>query len=184
MNSLEGHFLIAMPGMRDPNFSEAVTFLCKHNDDGALGIVINRDSGMSLGEVFEQLGFDSDDNAPDSETVLSGGPVQPDRGFVLHQSDDPFESTVDPAAAVKVTVSQDILRRMAGGRGPAPAVVALGYAGWDAGQLEAEIAANAWLSAPADPSIIFATPLEDRWQAAAALLGIDIRNVTSYSGHA
>jgi putative transcriptional regulator len=155
MNSLEGHFLIAMPGMSDPNFSEAVTFLCKHNDDGALGIVVNRAADMRLGDIFAQLGLECRDRAVCDQAVLSGGPVQPDRGFVMHQSEASFESTVDP-----------------------------GYAGWDAGQLEAELAANAWLSAPANADIIFATPVADRWRAAAALLGIDIRNVSSYPGHA
>lgn len=173
-----------MPGMSDPNFSEAVTFLCKHNDDGALGIVVNRAADMRLGDIFAQLGLECGDAAVCDQAVLSGGPVQPDRGFVMHQSETSFESTVDPGAEVKVTVSQDILRQMAAGDGPAPAVVALGYAGWDAGQLEAELAANAWLSAPANADIIFATPVADRWRAAAALLGIDIRNVSSYPGHA
>jgi putative transcriptional regulator len=184
MNSLEGHFLIAMPGMRDPNFNAVVAYLCRHNDEGALGIVINREAGMNLGEIFDQLDFDCTDGVTMAQPVLSGGPVQTDRGFVMHQSSEAFESTVDPDADVKVTVSQDILRHMAAGKGPTPAVVALGYAGWDAGQLESELAGNAWLSAPADPDIIFSTPVADRWRAAAALLGIDIRNVPSYSGHA
>ena len=184
MNSLEGHFLIAMPGMRDPNFSEAVTFLCRHSDDGALGIIINRESDMRLKDVFDQLGFGPADADVADQRVMSGGPVQTDRGFVMHRSDTAFESTIDPEAVVKVTVSQDILRQMAEGGGPDPAVVALGYAGWDAGQLESELAANAWLSAPADPDVIFATPVADRWRAAASLLGIDIRDVTSYSGRA
>ena len=173
-----------MPGMSDPNFSEAVTYLCRHSEEGALGIVVNRRADMNLGDVFEQLGFSCQDTEVLDQSVLSGGPVQPDRGFVMHQSDVAYDSTVDPEATVKVTVSQDILQGMAAGNGPSPAAVALGYAGWDAGQLETELAANAWLSAPADPSIIFATPVADRWRAAAALLGVDIRNVTSYSGNA
>ena len=115
---------------------------------------------------------------------MSGGPVQPDRGFVLHQSDQSFESTVDPEAEVKVTVSQDVLRAIAQGVGPKPALVALGYAGWSGGQLEAEIAANAWLHAPATASVLFDTPIANRWRAAAGLLGVDILQVTSYAGHA
>ena len=184
MKSLEGQFLIAMPGMEDPNFSEAVAYLCKHNEDGALGIVINREADMKVGDIFAQLGFEVANDAAGEQQVMSGGPVHQDRGFVMHQSDQPFESTVDPDAEVKVTVSQDILRDIAGGSGPAPVLVALGYAGWEAGQLEAELAANAWLSTPADPAIIFDTPVPERWRAAAALLGIDIRNVASYAGHA
>jgi putative transcriptional regulator len=184
MNTLEGQFLIAMPGMRDPNFSETVAFLCKHNAEGALGIIINRKADMDLSEIFTQLGFSVSDNTNAAQPVMSGGPVQPDRGFVIHRSAAEFESTVDPDADVKVTVSQDILKNIATGDGPAPVLVALGYAGWEPGQLEAELAANAWLSAPADPAIIFETPVAERWRAAAALLGIDIRNVASYAGHA
>jgi putative transcriptional regulator len=115
---------------------------------------------------------------------MNGGPVEPDRGFVLHQSAAAYDSTVDPEAPLKVTVSQDILKAIARGDGPKPALIALGYAGWSGGQLEAEIGANAWLHAPADASILFGTPIENRWQAAAGLIGIDIRQVTSYAGHA
>jgi putative transcriptional regulator len=184
MESLEGHFLIAMPGMGDPNFSEAVTFICKHNEEGALGIVVNRASGMQLSEIFSQLALDVGSGQAADQLVMNGGPVQPDRGFVLHQSDQDFDSTVNPAAPVKVTVSQDILKTMAQGDGPTPALVALGYAGWKPGQLESELAANAWLSALADPAIIFSTPINERWTAAAALLGVDIRQLTNYAGHA
>jgi putative transcriptional regulator len=184
MNTLEGHFLIAMPGMGDPNFSETVAFLCKHSDEGALGIIVNRESDMKLSEVFGQMGLEVGQSDVASQHVMQGGPVQQDRGFVVHLSIDEFESTVDPAAKIKVTVSQDIMKNLALGTGPSPALVALGYAGWDPGQLESELAGNAWLSAPADPDVIFSTPVADRWRAAAALLGIDIRNVASYSGHA
>lgn len=184
MESLEGHFLIAMPGMGDPNFNGTVAFICKHNDEGALGIIVNRPSDMQLREVFDQLSLEIKSDVATDQPVMNGGPVQPDRGFVLHQSAREFDSTVDPGAEVKVTVSQDILRDMALGEGPAPALVALGYAGWSSGQLESELAANAWLSTPADAAIIFSTPIEQRWQAAAALLGVDIRQVTSYAGHA
>ena len=185
MSSLEGQLLIAMPGMSDPNFSETVTFVCKHDSDGAIGIVVNRPSEMSLGEVCAQLKFDTRIEGEDAEQpIMNGGPVNPDRGFVLHQSEAEFDSTFDPDAEVKVTVSQDILRAIARGEGPKPALVALGYAGWASGQLESEIAANAWLSVPTSPSILFNTPIEQRWQAAAGLLGVDIRQVTSYAGHA
>jgi putative transcriptional regulator len=184
MRSLRGHFLIAMPAMGDPNFNGTVTYLCKHDDQGALGIVINRPTDMLLGEVFKQLSFDLDSPELGQQAVLSGGPVQPDRGFVLHQSDQEFESTIDPAAPIKITVSQDILASIAAGSGPKPALIALGYAGWDAGQLESELAANAWLSAPADAEIVFNTPPEQRWPAAANLLGIDIHQIANYAGHA
>jgi putative transcriptional regulator len=184
MGSLQDHFLIAMPAMGDPNFNETVAYICKHDDEGALGIVINRPTTMTVKEIFKQYALDdaADDQA--DMPVLSGGPMQPDRGFVLHQSDAEFDSTLDPEASIKVTASQDILIRMAGGGGPSPVLVALGYAGWSAGQLESELAANAWLSAKADPVIVFDTPYEQRWQAAASLIGVDIRQITSYSGHA
>ena len=184
MGSLQGQFLIAMPAMGDPNFHETVTFICKHDDEGAVGIVINRPSEMTVREVFDQLALESDTAADADLPVMNGGPVQTDLGFVLHQSDAVYEATIDPDAEIKVTRSQDILRDMAGGKGPKPAVIALGYAGWGSGQLEAELSANAWLSAPADPAILFDTPVEQRWQAAAALLGVDIRQVTNYAGHA
>lgn len=184
MRSLEGQFLIAMPGMGDPNFAETVAYICKHDEEGALGIIINRPTEMTLAEIFSQLSLEIGDGSQAEQLVLSGGPVQPDRGFVLHQSEQGFDSTVDPAAEVKVTVSQDILTTMAQGNGPSPTLVALGYAGWASGQLESELGANAWLSTPADPAIIFSTPYEQRWKAAAALLGIDIQQMTSYAGHA
>ena len=184
MGSLQDHFLIAMPAMGDPNFSETVAYICKHDDEGALGIVINRPTTMTVNEIFKQYALDDVDEDQAEKRVLSGGPMQPDRGFVLHRSDAEFDSTFDPNASIKVTASQDILIRMAGGGGPSPAVVALGYAGWSAGQLESELAANAWLSARADPSIVFDTPYEQRWRAAASLIGVDIHQITSYSGHA
>jgi putative transcriptional regulator len=184
MSSLEGQLLIAMPGMADPNFSETVTYVFKHDENGAIGIIINRPSDMSVGEVFRQLKLEANLGDDATQPIMNGGPVQPDRGFVLHQSEHPFDSTVDSAARIKVTVSQDILQAIARGEGPAQSLIALGYAGWSSGQLEAEIAANAWLSVPGDPAIVFETPIEARWRAAAALLGVDILQVTSYAGHA
>ncbi len=184
MSSLEGQLLIAMPGMADPNFNETVTYICKHDADGAIGIVVNRASDMTLGEICEQLSLEGELGEAANQLIMNGGPVHTDRGFVLHQSDQAFDSTFDADAEVKVTVSQDILKSIARGDGPEPALVALGYAGWGSGQLESEIAANAWLSVPAAPAILFDTPIDERWQAAAALIGIDIRQVTSYAGHA
>ena len=184
MSTLQDHFLIAMPAMGDPNFDGTVTYLCKHNDEGALGIVINRVLDMRVADIFEQLDLEVVDERQAERPALAGGPVQPSTGFVLHQDDRAFESTLDSGAAVKVTISQDVLQSMAAGDGPWPALVALGYAGWEAGQLEAEIAANAWLSVPADPSLIFDTPFDQRWAAAAGLLGVNISQLTSYAGHA
>ena len=185
MRTLQNHFLIAMPSMGDPNFEGTVTYLCKHSTKGALGIIINRPLEMQVSEVFRQLSFDVVDNKQANRRVLGGGPVQPGTGFVLHRSDQNYESTLDSnGAEIKVTVSKDILSAMAQGQGPKPAVVALGYAGWESGQLESEIASNAWLSAPADAAVVFDTPFQDRWASAAALLGIDISMLSIYSGHA
>ena len=184
LRSLQDQFLIAMPAMGDPNFNETVTYICKHDDDGALGIVINRPSGMSLGQVFKQLAIEPTDPTAAERPVLAGGPVRRDMGFVLHRSAQTYESTLETAGDIKVTVSPDIVAALARGEGPEPALFALGYAGWGAGQLEAEIAANAWLSAPADGAVLFEMPFEARWAAAIALLGIDTHQITSYAGHA
>jgi putative transcriptional regulator len=184
MRSLQDHFLIAMPAMGDPNFNETVTYICRHDPEGALGIVINRAGHMTLGDVFDQLSLEGLDDDQAASLVLNGGPVRRDIGFVLHQSANVYDSTLETGGEIRVTVSQDILGAMARGDGPEPVLVALGYAGWGAGQLEAELAANAWLSAPADPSVLFDTPIEQRWAAAVALLGIATHQITSYAGHA
>lgn len=184
LRSLQDQFLIAMPAMADPNFNETVTYLCRHDEEGALGIVINRPSGMSLGQVLKQLSIEPADPRIAEAPVLAGGPVRRDMGFVLHRSRQTYESTLETGGDIRVTVSPDIVVALARGDGPDPALFALGYAGWGAGQLEAEIAANAWLSAPADATVIFETPFAARWAAAIALLGIDTHQITSYAGHA
>jgi len=170
--------------MGDPNFNETVTYICKHDEEGAMGIVINRPTDMLLSEIFRQLSLEPSDPRVGEIPVLAGGPVQRDRGFVLHRSDRRYDSTLETAGGMKITVSQDILASIARGDGPEPVLVALGYAGWDSGQLEAEIAANAWLSVPADYKVMFETPFEQRWRAAAGLLGVDIHQLASYAGHA
>lgn len=181
---LTGHLLIAMPAMTDPNFVRTVTYICEHNDEGALGIVINRPLQLDLGAVFQQLSLDSADPALTRQPVLRGGPVQTERGFVLHEPSRTWDSTVQVSDTVHLTTSQDILAAMAQGTGPRRALMALGYAGWGAGQLEAEMAANAWLSVPASPAIVFDTPFEARWSAAAGLLGINLATMSPDAGHA
>jgi putative transcriptional regulator len=182
---LHNHFLIAMPALNDPNFNGTVTYLCKHDEDGALGIIINRPLNMQVAEIFRQLSFDVVDEHQAAQAVLGGGPIQREMGFVLHQSNETYDKTLNPNnIGIKVTVSQDILNSMARGEGPQSAFVALGYAGWDPGQLEAELAANAWLSVPASPTILFDTPFDKRWEAATALLGVNISQLSSYAGHA
>jgi putative transcriptional regulator len=183
-NYLTNQFLIAMPGMDDPNFSQTVTLVCEHGERGALGIVINRPLTMDLGDVFAQLGLDASHSRVSHLHVLHGGPVQNDRGFVLHSPGQDWESTLPVSNRLHVTTSRDILDALAGGGGPEHAVIALGYAGWEAGQLEDEVARNAWLTAPVDESLLFEIPAEDRWQAAGRLLGINLLHLSSEAGHA
>lgn len=182
--SLADHFLIAMPALVDPNFARGVTLICQHDETGAMGLIINRLSDFTLGEVLKQLDLATEIVGLAEQPVLLGGPVQPDRGFVLH--DDPREwgSTLRFGNGLAVSTSRDILEAMARGDGPAHALLALGYAGWTAGQLESEIGENAWLTVPADQAIIFHTPLEGRWQAAARTLGIDLSLLADGAGHA
>lgn len=181
---LTGHLLIAMPAMTDPNFVRTVTYICEHNDEGALGIVINRPLQLDLGEIFQQLALESTDPGLERQPVMRGGPVQVERGFILHEPSQGWDSTVAVSDTVHLTTSQDILAAMARGHGPKRALMALGYAGWGAGQLETEIGANAWLSVPATPAIVFDTPFEARWAAAARLLGIDLATISPDAGHA
>jgi len=181
---LKHHFLIAMPHMADPNFAQALIYLIEHGPQGAMGLVINRPSGLTLADVLEQLRPEEPIALACHEfTVYSGGPVQSDRGFVLHPSQEQFQATL-ALGELGMSTSQDVLFAIADGHGPQQHFIALGYAGWDAGQLEAELADNAWLSCPADPHILFELPAEQRLQAAAASLGIDLRLLSSQVGHA
>lgn len=181
---LTGHLLIAMPAMQDPNFSRTVTYICEHSAEGALGIVINRPLDMDLGAIFDQLALGPPDANLARQPVLHGGPVHQERGFVLHEASGAFDSTVAVNDTIRVTTSQDILTAMAKGEGPRRAIVALGYAGWGAGQLEEEMGQNAWLSVPATSQIIFETPFDQRWREAARLLGIDLSTLSLQAGHA
>jgi len=162
-HSLAGQLLVAMPNMVDPNFEHSVTYICEHSDKGALGITINRPMDMDLGEVLEQLSLSSGPEDVRTQSVLLGGPVQRERGFVIHEADDHWEGTT----------SRDILIDLAEGRGPDRVIMALGYSGWGAGQLEEEIRQNAWLTVPASSKLVFETPLEQRWRAAAKSIGIE-----------
>lgn len=183
-SGLGNQLLIAMPGMADPNFHESVTLICEHNAEGALGIIINRPLDLTLSDLLEQLSLEAPDRATAEAPVLSGGPVAPDRGFVLHEPGARYESSVAVSDGIHLTLSRDILDAMAAGRGPGRSVVALGYAGWDAGQLEAEIRANSWLNVTATPEIVFDVPFGDRWLHATRALGIDVNNLSSDAGHA
>jgi putative transcriptional regulator len=183
-SSLTNQLLIAMPGMLDPNFSTTVTLVCEHNDDGALGIVINRPTTLMLSELFDQLAVPGAESGLAEEPVMSGGPVGIERGFVLHGASHSFESTVDVSDEIRLTLSRDIIDAMALGDGPEETLVALGYAGWEAGQLEDEMLANSWLNVPATREIVFETPFDERWNSAARTLGIDIASLPTDAGHA
>jgi len=181
---LTNHFLIAMPALADPNFFHTVTYICEHNRDGALGIVINRPLDMSLGEILSQLDCETGNSDISGRPVYMGGPVQQERGFVLHQPVGEWEATLRITDDIGITTSRDILAAIARGDGPGHSLIALGYAGWAPGQLEQEIADNAWLNGPADPEILFNLPDDRRWTAAAALLGVDLTLLSGDAGHA
>ena len=181
---LINQFLIAMPSLNDPNFSRSVTYICQHNDEGAMGIVINQPLQLTLGEVLSDLDLPTSQEDTRDRAVFLGGPVQCERGFVLHQPVGEWEATLNVSDEIGVTASRSILASIANGQGPKNSIVALGYAGWGAGQLEQEMLANSWLSGPADSDIIFHLPVEQRWQAAATLAGVDITRLSGDVGHA
>lgn len=181
---LAQQFLIAMPGMVDSNFAGSVTLLCQHNDEGAIGITINRLSDYSLGEIFSQLQLDCDDEAICNMQVLEGGPVAPDRGFVLHSPQEGYESSMAVGPEIMVTTSRDVLAAIAEGGGPDKYIIALGYAGWGGGQLEGELRENAWLSVGADSDIVFDMPVPHRFDGALGRLGIEVDRLHSDIGHA
>jgi putative transcriptional regulator len=182
--SLRDHFLIAMPALSDPNFDHSVTYICEHTSDGAMGILINRQLTLTMEEVLGQMQIEPSKKFNTSQKVHEGGPVQPEHGFVLHTPVGAWESSLQVGTDIALTSSRDILTAIAHGEGPQQYLIALGYAGWGAGQLEEELAANAWLSCPAAPHILFDLPIEERWSAAAALLGVDLNLLSSECGHA
>jgi putative transcriptional regulator len=180
----KNHFLIAMPHMADPNFAQTVTYLVDHNEHGAMGLVLNKPNGLNLADVLEQLRPEQDVPALcQSLPIYSGGPVQTDRGFVLHPQGPSFQSTLE-LGELSLSTSQDVLFAIAEGTGPDKYLITLGYAGWDAGQLDAELIENTWLTCPADASIIFDLPYDQRLNASAARLGINLSLLTSQAGHA
>lgn len=183
-NSFTSHLLIAMPALADPNFAQTVTLICEHSDKGALGIVLNKPLPMRLEDVLTQMSLETRDPAIAAQAVLRGGPVHGDRGFVLHRPGGQWDSSHRVSDLVQVTTSRDVLAAMARGEGPEDAFIALGYAGWESGQLEREILDNAWLSIPADEHIVYGLPFEDRWLAAWQRLGIDVDRMSPFAGHA
>lgn len=187
--NLSGHFLIAMPAMTDPYFARSVTFICEHNQDGAMGVVINRPIDMNLDALFEQINLELENTSFADKAVHFGGPVQIDRGFVLHQPAGDWDSTIAVHGQTALTTSKDILEAVVKGHGPEKILVTLGYAGWGAGQLEQEMAQNAWLTVkPSDiqsqDKVIFDIPNEEKFTAAIGLLGIDLAKLSEEAGHA
>ena len=182
-DSLRDHLLIATPAIEGGFFNRSVTYLCEHGESGAMGVVINQPLDVELTEIFEHLDLPNE-HAPADNTVLAGGPVQVEHGFVLHTGEPRWDSTMAVGRDVLLTTSRDILAAIASGTGPEQYLVALGYAGWSAGQLEEELAQNSWLTVPASNAILFGTALEDRLAAAGRLLGIDIDLMSGQAGHA
>jgi putative transcriptional regulator len=183
-NYLDNQFIIAMPTLADDNFSHAAIYLCQHNADGALGIVINRKSNMKLKEIFMQMNIPIGSMTAAETPVYFGGPVQQERGFVLHTTGGKWAITLPISETMSLTTSHDIIEAIAKGEGPERYFVALGYAGWGRGQLEQEFLANSWLNTPFGEPILFDTPTDLRWKMAANQIGIDINKLTFGSGHA
>jgi putative transcriptional regulator len=182
--NLTHHFLIAMPNMADPHFSRTLTYICEHNDQGALGLVVNRPIDMTLQALFERLSLPLGSSELCDSPIYFGGPVQTDRGFVLHEPAGNWQSTLRVGEVIGLTTSKDILEAVGRGEGPSRILVTLGYAGWSAGQLEHELSQNAWLTVEARDAILFDVPAEERLPAAMELLGVDFARLQDEAGHA
>jgi len=181
---LNNQFIIAMPNLDDPYFFHTVTYLCQHNDEGALGIVINRSTDMRLGEIFKQMKIPVTSETASQSIVFAGGPMQQERGFVLHPTGEAWDMTLPISESISLTTSRDVIEAIALDKGPECYLIALGYAGWGEGQLEQEILANAWLNSPYGKQTLFDTPIKLRWKAAAYSIGININQLTIPAGHA
>jgi putative transcriptional regulator len=188
MTSLANQFLIAMPALDDSYFGRTVIYVCEHDDEGAMGLVINKSTDIAINKVLLEMHIEDDDSEANIELnsnhVMSGGPVQTDRGFILHNGDKKWSSSLQLQDQINVTTSKDILPNLATDAGPEKYIMTLGYAGWTAGQLEQELADNTWLTIDADPNLIFDVPVEERWEKAVQKLGINVEQLTAFSGHA
>ena len=183
-SNLTGHFLIAMPSLDDGFFNQAVTYICEHDETGSFGIIINQETEITLGKIVSEMKIETNADYNETKPVFIGGPVDQGRGFILHRPTGDWLSSLKVTENIALTTSKDILQAIANNVGPDDSIVALGYAGWAAGQLETEIASNTWLNCPGEEQIIFDTPVEERWKAAAKLIGIDLALLSSDTGHA
>lgn len=186
--SLTNHFIIAMPSLNDPNFEKSVSYICEHNNEGAMGIVINRPIDLTFADLCEQLDIEITDTDTSNYPIFDGGPVETERGFILHTPIGEWESTLAVSKDIGLTMSQDIIQAIAEGYDsdntpPEKFIITLGYAGWSEDQIEDEIAENVWLNVPATHDILFQTPTEQRWAAAAASLGINLQQLSTDIGH-
>jgi len=182
---LENQFLVAMPQMEDSYFANTVTYLWKHNDNGALGIVINKPLHACVADIFDELEIECSvkEGHFRKEAVLAGGPVERDKGFIIHDAGKHWESSISVTEEISICTSKSILEDIASGNGPNNYLIALGCAGWEAGQLEREIITNAWLTVPADPALIFSSDHENKTHRAASILGIDLQQLAPDAGH-
>ncbi|KNC68170.1 YqgE/AlgH family protein [Pseudoalteromonas ardens] len=185
MQSLANHFLVAMPNLQDPFFKHTVTYICEHNEEGAMGLVVNHPINVTVGELLDQIEIDNDKSSnAASQSVFAGGPVHTDRGFVLHTPKPGYASSRELSSDMMITTSKDVLASLTSHNCPDAFIITLGYSGWEQGQLEKEILENSWLIIEADPTIIFNTPPEKRWEKAVEMLGIDAGQLSTEAGHA
>ncbi|WP_313107613.1 YqgE/AlgH family protein [Atlantibacter sp.] len=186
--NLQHHFLIAMPGLQDPLFRRAVVYICEYNEDGAMGLIINKPlENLKVDGVLQKLKITPEPRDPArrlDKPVFVGGPLAEDRGFILHTPPDKFNSSIRISDNTIITTSRDVLETLGTASQPEEVIVALGYSSWDKGQLEREILENSWLTAPADMNILFRIPIAHRWREAAKLIGIDIHTMPDTAGHA
>lgn len=185
MTSLANQFLIAMPSLDESYFGRTIIYMCEHDDEGAMGLVINKPTELSIAQVLEELKLVEDPNSVlEQQQVMSGGPVQTDRGFILHNDNHQWSSSLKLDDQITVTTSKDILAQLNSEQGPDKFIMTLGYAGWSAGQLEQELADNTWLTLDADPELMFNTPVEQCWHKALEKLGVSVEQLSLMSGHA
>jgi putative transcriptional regulator len=183
-SSLANHLLIAMPSLLDPNFHRAVIYICEHHVQGTVGLIINRPMQYPLSLVFEQMQIEPTGREQNQKPLLFGGPIQPERGFVIHRPIGGWRSSLALREDVTVTTSNDIIQAIAHDKGPKDALVTLGYSGWSENQLEEEVMSNAWLVCPYTPELLYEVPFSERWEYAGSLIGVKMSQLSSVSGHA